>query len=219
VLLSRWRISGLGATLLVALAVPVAADVPVVTVGTRYLLLKDDSVPPISPNARKLSFAARTKYDPPEHQVIAPAPGSAGDPTSAGLTGGGAVLTIYDTAGSGEQVTYLLPAERWHFQGNPAGSFRYVFADDPAVAPVWKIWVKTYKLTVRGGHAQFGYTLDEPSQGRIGVRLTLGSGVTWCTDAPAQAAGTPPSTAKYDHVDKFQARAKSPAPAVCPPQP
>jgi hypothetical protein len=207
----------LAAALVLALVAPAAADdPPVVTVGTRAFYMKDDNVPPIALNKRKIVFVARTKFDPPEHWVVAPQPGTEGDPTTAGATGGGAVLTIYNTNGSGEQVTVVLPAEKWHFQGNPAKSFRYIYVDDPGTAPIWRIWIKTYKITIRGGKAAWGYTLDEPSQGRIAMRLTLGTGVTWCADAPAQATGNPPSTAKWDQVDRWKARAKTPAPAVCP---
>ena len=55
----------------------------------------------------------------------------------------------------------------------------------------------------------FGYTLDEPAQGKVGVRLTLGGGVRWCAVAPGAD----------DRVDHFAAVANTPAPAFCPPQP
>jgi hypothetical protein len=195
---------------------PAAADPPIVTIGTRAFYMKDDNVPPINLNKRKVGFFARTKFDPQEHWVVAPLPGTEGDPTPNGATGGGAVLTVYNTSGSGEQVTVVLPAEKWHFQGDPAKSFRYIYVDDPSIAPIWRIWIKTHKITIRGGKAAWGYTLDEPSQGRIAMRLTLGTGVTWCAEAGPQFSGNPPSTAKYDRVDKWKARAKTPAPAICP---
>jgi hypothetical protein len=51
------------------------------------------------------------------------------------------------------------------------------------------------------------------------VRLRLGIIDGWCADAPARARGNPPSTARYDQPDIFEAAPKTPAPAVCPPVP
>ena len=76
--------------------------------------------------------------------------------------------------------------------------------------------VKADQLQIRGGKSNWAYTLDEPSQGRIAVRLTLGGGATWCSDAPAKSSGSPPSTASNDRVDKFTAQTRTPAPASCP---
>ena len=75
------------------------------------------------------------------------------------------------------------------------------------------------RITVRGGGASWGYTLDEPSQGRIAVRLTLGSSRPWCAEAPAKLGGNPPSTASSDRVGRFVAQPRTPAPVVCPPVP
>ena len=61
------------------------------------------------------------------------------------------------------------------------------------------------KVVIHGGGAALGYTLNEPAQGRIAVRLELGTAVTWCADAPGAA----------DVVGAFKA-VVSPAPASCP---
>jgi hypothetical protein len=68
---------------------------------------------------------------------------------------------------------------------------------------------------LKGGTGAFSYTLDEPAQGSVGVRLLLGPG-GWCAEAPAKTSGTSLSTARNDTVDKFVAEPKSPAPATCP---
>jgi hypothetical protein len=78
------------------------------------------------------------------------------------------------------------------------------------------IVVKNDALTVRGGYSNWTYTLDEPSQGRVGVRVTLADGSGWCTDAPAKLTGSPASTATTDKVDKFVAQPRTPPPASCP---
>lgn len=69
---------------------------------------------------------------------------------------------------------------------------------------------------VKGGNASFAYTLDEPAQQRVALRLQLGTTKLLCADAPPKASGHPPSTAKYDKVDYFKAASKAPAPAACP---
>jgi hypothetical protein len=84
---------------------------------------------------------------------------------------------------------------------------------------VSRVTVKADQVRVRGGKANWTYTLNEPSQGRIAVRVQLGSAATWCADAPAKGAvglGTP---GPNDRVDVFTAQPKIAAPAVCPPAP
>jgi hypothetical protein len=76
---------------------------------------------------------------------------------------------------------------------------------------VQAVRVKVDGLVVKGGGSAFGYTLDEPSQGRVAVRLALGAGIRWCAEAPA-AAG-------QDGVDRFVGERDAPAPAFCPPTP
>ncbi|TFH22171.1 MAG: DUF4976 domain-containing protein [Myxococcales bacterium] len=72
------------------------------------------------------------------------------------------------------------------------------------------------RLTVRGGKEPWAFTLNEESQGRIAVKLTLGTGVSWCSEAPARESGNPPSTAKYDRVDRMVGLPDSPPPELCP---
>ncbi len=191
------------------------AEPPIVTVGTRVLGMRDSE----TPGRRSFSWSVRSGLDDPAHQVSTPVAGGAGDPTPAGVTGGGAVLTVYNTAGSGESFVVVLPAGRWTQQGNLSNGPRYVYAADPGTEPIWKIWLKGSKLTVRGGKQAWGYTLDEVAQGRLGIRLTLGTGVTYCADVPARTSGNPPSSAKFDRPGRFQGQSKTPYPAACPPLP
>ena len=79
----------------------------------------------------------------------------------------------------------------------------------------YKVTNGEYLKFVCGG-AGWGFTLDEPSQGRIAVRLTLGSGRPWCAEAPAKASGHPPSTAANDRAGRFVAQPGTPAPLACP---
>lgn len=136
-----------------------------------------------------------------------PIPGGAADPTLHGGT-----LVVYNSAGSGENVVVALPAGSW----TPVGSSGYRFSGSDPNGPIARVIVKRDQLIVKGGKSNWGYTLDEPSQGRIAVRLTLGSGATWCSDAPAKSTGNPPSTANNDRVDRFTAQSRTPPPASCP---
>jgi hypothetical protein len=189
-------------------ATSVRADV--LLVGTHSMRMKDDAV---YPGARKFSFNVRSADAPIENQVQAPAPGSEGDPTAGGPTGGGGLLVVYNSAESGESFTVPLAKEQWRLEGDPNGEFRYVFSSTP---PVWKVYVKRHKISIRGGKGLWGYTLDEPSQGSIAVQLTLGTGVVWCSDAQPRTSGDPPSSLAYDRPNKFQARRLQGAPTSCP---
>jgi hypothetical protein len=196
---------------------PTATPTPAtfVLVRTTSMSLKDRSTAPADPSKRKLSFKSSTKDDAPANQVTPPFVGSAGDPTIAGATGGGATLTVYNSNGSGEQVVVFLPASFWtsDIDGDGFAKYRY---RGPSTDAVTKVDVKRNRIQIRGGKAAWGYTLDEPSQGSIAVRLELGTSAAWCANGPAKASGTPPSTARNDKVDKFVAQPKTPPPLVCP---
>ncbi len=108
-----------------------------------------------------------------------------------------------------------LPSGSWTALG--AGTVTgYVFRGTDRNGPVSRITVKADSISIRGGKANWPYTLDEPSQGRVAVRLTLGSGATWCADVPARVSGSPPSTARNDTQDKFVGQPATPAPSACP---
>jgi DNA-binding beta-propeller fold protein YncE len=170
-------------------------------VQSTSLKLRDQS----GPDSRRFSFKSSTKTDPPANRVLVPGAGTAGDPTTAGATGGGARLDVYNSAGSGELVTVNLPAAGWLLSGNG-----YRFRAPLKTDPVQRVTVKGDSLRVRGGHASWAYTLDEASQGSVAVRFRLGTGTTWCANSPAKA-GT-----SYDVTGKFVGQSRTPAPAVCP---
>lgn len=194
---------------LLALLVCSAVGAETLTISTGIILLKDDTTPPANPAARYVKWKSRTKLDPVDHQVVLPAAGSDGDPTSAGATGGGASLTVYNAAGSGEAFTIALPAAGWIRDGMPARTYRFANGQ----GPIYRVIVRPYKIYVRGGTAGWGYTLDEAQQGLVAARLTLGTGTTWCAAAPPKY----PASAN-DRPDKYLST-KAIAPAACPPLP
>jgi hypothetical protein len=169
-----------------------------------------DATDPPNPARRSLSFRSSTKKDPSANRIVPPAFGSAGDPTLSGAT-----LRVYNSNGSGEEATIELPASGW----SKTGSSGYRFKGTDPNGPVSSVQVKADLISIKAGKSNWPYTLDEPSQGRIAVRLTLGTAVDWCAEAPGKASGKPPTTAKNDLQDKFIAAPKTPAPLSCPPPP
>jgi hypothetical protein len=169
----------------------------VVTVQTTKMQMKDASGAVPNPDRRKFLFKSATRSDPAANRVVAPAFGSEGDPTL-----GGGTLRVYSSNGSGEQFTADLPASLW----SRAGSSGYRFKGSSGAVKIIKL--KGDQIVIKGGKSDWGYTLDEPSQGRITVRLTLGDGIEWCAEA------TPPSS-EDDRLNLFSA-ARTAAPASCP---
>jgi DNA-binding beta-propeller fold protein YncE len=175
------------------------------TVPARSLRLADATGPPANPSRRRVSFkSATSKLDVLADRIIPPPPGSAGDPTVAG-----AVLSIYNAAGmTDDDVRVDLPASGWKIRAGSVPSYRYRSADHDAA--VSSVIVKRDGISVRGGRAGFAYSLNEPSQRAIAVRLTLGSGARWCAEAA-------PSRPANDRVDRFSGDGAPPA--FCPPRP
>jgi len=185
------------------------------TIITTSLSMKDDNVSPISLARRRISFKADTRSEASAHRIAVPADGSGGDPR----TGGGTLRVYNSDSGPGmptDDVTVDLAAGLWSALGSsPITGYRY---DNPDPnGPIKRVMVKADRIQVKGGKANWSYTLDEDAQGRVAVRLTLGSGAAWCAETTARVSGVPPTSAASDHQDAFTAQPKSPAPAVCPP--
>jgi hypothetical protein len=179
---------------------------PYVMIQTTSLKLKDGG----TPASRRVSFKSTTSRDPVANRIEPPAPGSGGDPTLSGAT-----LTVYNAADGTDIATAVLPASGWTAIGTSGYSFR---SSDPSV-PVSKVKVQRNRLSLKGGRASWTYSLDEPSQRRVALRLALGSAKPWCTAGLAKISGNPPSAAKSDRVGVFTAQPKTAAPLACPPTP
>lgn len=173
-----------------------STTLPFVTIGTTSLTLRDAMA---NPAKRKIAFKSSTRRDPQPNRIVAPTRGGAGDPTL-----GGAVLEVADTAGVGQKVTVALPASGWTTVGSTG--FRYRGAKGAAVTSVL---LKADSVVVKGGGAAWPFTLANAPQGRVAVRLVLGSERPWCAEAPARNAAS-------DTTEKFVAASKSPPPADCP---
>ncbi len=186
-----------------------AVPTEVVPVPSTKLVLKD-GFSSGSPKRRKIMFRSKTTQSDP-NRVRPPAPGSAGDPTTAG-----AILHVFNAAVGGEVAAVVLPAHSWSRLGsdtNPRG-FRY--RDASGTGSIRKVVVKEDLLLITGRRENWCYTLDEESQSRIGLRLVLGAGVEWCSESPAKTRGDPPTTDQNDRVDKFRGAPNTPPPPICP---
>jgi hypothetical protein len=116
---------------------------------------------------RKLTVKLRS------NAIVPPLPGSAGDPTL-----GGAALRIYNASGSGEQWTVGLPAEGWE---RTASGYRFC---PKGTGGCVNVRARNLRVKLKGTYLE--YSLDERRQGRLAVRLTLGSGVQWCAESGAR---------------------------------
>ena len=188
----------------------IAGSADGVFVRTTSLSLRDDVDAPIDPGKRQLRFKASTRKDATANRIVTPTPGGAADPMLVGAS-----LVVQGTGGTTDRVQLDLPALRWTLIGTASNPKGFKYQDKTPGVPVTKVTVKADLISVRGGGAAFGYSLDEAQQQRVGVRLALGETV-WCADAPAKLRGNPPSTARNDRPGTFSAQPKSPAPVSCP---
>ena len=156
---------------------------------------------PAESRNRLLKFKSNTTDSPDANRIPLPESGSTADPTR-----GGAVLRVYNSAGLGsDDVTILLPASGWtriQKTGDP-DLYRFRARGN---APIERVLLGKDRLIIRGEGARFAYTLDEPAQGRIAVRLELGSGLALCGEAAGQ---------KHDRMNRFVATNAAPPPS-CP---
>ena len=153
-----------------------------------------------------------TATDGAPNQIVVPGRGTAADPTTSGASGGGALLEVYNATGSGEKVTVALPALGWTAYDDRPTPRGYRYRSAATTDPITRVVVKGNRLRVRGGRANWLYTLDEPSQGAMALRLTMGTGLRWCARTPARS----PSV---DRVDRFVGARGNPSPVSCPPVP
>ncbi|MBY0274055.1 hypothetical protein K2Z84_01845 [Candidatus Binatia bacterium] len=162
------------------------------------------------PDRKWLRFTSRTAGDPAPSRVVAPAAGGIADPTR-----GGGALIVYGAGGTTDATTYALPASGWRRLGTALRAGGFVYRGGTG-DPIRSVVVRDDEIVVRGDGA---YTLDEPRQRTVAVRLRLGapsSGTAWCAAAPAQQRGERRSTRGTDRPGRFIAEPDSPAPAACP---
>ncbi|HEV7731177.1 MAG TPA: hypothetical protein VGR62_03400 [Candidatus Binatia bacterium] len=155
-----------------------------------------------------LAFSARTKNDAAANRITPPPQQTAFDPTIHG-----AALHVYNAGFTTDAVVVPLPSSGWTVAGSAKKPKGYRFRAKGGA--VRSVILGPDRIEVRG---RAGYTLDEPAQGRVAVRLVPGlfGGGGWCASAPARARGRQQSTAKDDRPGRFVGARNAPAPAACP---
>jgi len=181
------------------------------------MMLKDRTVPVPDPAARRFTFKAETRRAALANRVSPPPAGGMNDPRI-----GGATLTVYNSnpapgSPTDTVVVPLLPAN-WTVSGSGINA-GYRYRGPNPNGPVKSIVLKLDSLVIHAGKSNWTYTLNEPAQGRVAMRLTVHSGEGWCADVPARTTGNPPSSASTDKQDKFLGQPSTPPPASCPPLP
>jgi hypothetical protein len=162
-------------------------------------------------SGKKLSVSERSG-DPAQRKITVtsadPSIGSvpADHPSAPTVSGG--FLEIINSV-TGEIDAFSLPAAHWAGNGTPAGSRGYTYKDTGLVAgPCKKIRLTNgRRLQVSCKGAQIGFSLNEPSQGGLGVKLTLGAGNRYCMWFGGMVLADEPS--------RFRTK-DAPAPATCP---
>ncbi len=154
---------------------------------------------------RSLSFQSRDPL------LMPPPGGSPGDPRI-----GGAVLEVHNPI-TGERAYTNLVAGSWEAVGGLSdGSKGYQYRSRaPAEGPCKKVRYSAGKLKAKCKGLGLRFTLDEPSQGTISVRLHLANGERVCTEFGGDIRDDQ-STNGVDRTVKFRA-SKSNPPTSCAP--
>ncbi len=191
-------------------------DVLPVGVPTALLEMNDEHSPlldgPPSPALRSIRFAAKEATAGPLQAIRVPAPGSADDPRRAGAT-----VTVYasgDGLGRRDRTSLVLRPSDWRLVGTEDDPRGYRFVSTDPAFPIRSALLRAGSFRFEGGGAAWGYSLDEPSQGRVAVRVAVGATLRLCADAGPASAGEPP--ASTDGPGSFRAERGQPAPAACP---
>jgi hypothetical protein len=155
-------------------------------------------------NPERRALAVRSR----DQGLFVADPGGAGDPT---LSGGDLELINPTT---GETATFDLPAANWE---ELPGGYRYRDRSREA-GPCRTVVLKRDRvLTASCKGAQIGFSLDEPSQGTLGVKLTTGSdSVRYCMEFGGTIVKDTPAAA--GRTGSFKAK-KAPVPTACPDMP
>jgi hypothetical protein len=157
----------------------------------------------------KLFFDSSTVDAAAGHRIVVPLPGTPDDPR---INGGGVVVQNAD--GSLEHTSHYLFPSGWKLIGPRAAPKGYKYSARRG----GDTWIKS--VTLRADHVVVKglvhFSLDEPSQGHIAVRVYTGF-THWCGEAAAKVGGTPRSTARNDQPGRFIGQPKAPAPAACAP--
>jgi cysteine-rich repeat protein len=155
----------------------------------------------------KLALAAR------DERIGLAGPAGLGDPTCAGLSGGGATLQIIGVGGSGQRALIDLPCENWSLIGTPENPRGYRYRDrgtDRGTCRRVVLRPGSLRLACggRGSSQPLAYDLTAAGEGSVGAVLTSGISTSYCANFDAAAV-------VRDNDQVFRARDAG-APAACP---
>jgi hypothetical protein len=139
--------------------------------------------------------------------IVAGTPGGVADPT---FTGG--ALALFNPR-TDELAVIALPASKWTGLGNPAGSGGYQYADTrQSAGPCKAVTLKPGQpLQASCTGEGIGFTLNEASQGSLGIALTIGA-LQHCLFFGGRIVKDVPAVG--NRIGEFQATT-SPAPPSC----
>jgi len=144
------------------------------------------------------SSAQRAAFSSKAPGLVAPTVGGPGDPTVVGAT-------FAIRAASGESAAFSLPASNWSV--NAAGTvFKFRNRSAPSGPSQVKVALLRQHAGLRLSARATGITLDEPSQGSIGIIFTSGT-MRYCALFGGRIV--------RDQPGRFMAK-DAPAPAACP---
>ncbi len=169
------------------------AEVPV---AARRLTLRDDAV---RASRRSLSFLLQ------DDPIAVPGGGSRSDPTLFGA----AVQVVNPT--SGEASEAVLPAGNWTRSGS---GYRYLDRRQED-GPCRKVSLVPGRISGTCSGAELGFTLDEASQGSLGLLFEAGSEARYCAVAGGRIARDSGTGTDSRGRGSFVASG-APAPASCP---
>jgi outer membrane protein assembly factor BamB len=151
-----------------------------------------------NPDARSLLFDSRIGIDRPLQNPVS----------------GGAVLEIHNPS-TGESASFSLPAALWsEFGGFAAKAFQYSDPDRTA-GPCTELRITDSRLTAKCSGSQLAFSLDEPSQGGIAVRLTTVDGTGFEHRYCALFGGTIVRDEGTDAGSGIFLAKRAPAPTTC----
>ena len=135
-------------------------------------------------------------------------------------TANGATVQVYAASGDGDAVCLALPRDGWTASGDPTRP-RYRYRDPQALhgpCSTASLRPALLRVTCAARRSPIAYSLDEPSQGAVAVRVASGA-TTWCMVFGGRVrrdSGTdPPNPGGHGRFSAVDA----PAPAACPPEP
>ena len=173
----------------------------------RKLVIKDH---PSDPTRRRVRFISK------DAAIAVPPPGEPGDPRCGAPGGGGGLLRLVGTGGSGQDTGSIpLPCENWKAIGPSSAPKGYRYRDKGQdQGPCKFVLVKAGKLvrascSGKNPASPLNYDLTAGGEASVGIMLRTGVSSTYCAEFPGSGG-----TILHDDERTFSTR-NAPAPPGC----